>query len=351
MRAAAAIGSVIVLAAAVVIAVVVSTDPADPPGTGGTQPVETSLVSVIRTDLIQTETLDGELRFSDPGSLVTQRGGIVTWLPEEGETVGVDDVAYELDGSAVVVMEGDRPSWRAFADGMDSGPDVLQLESNLARLGHTGPEFEVDDEFDEETAAAIESWQESTGSAMTGVIPLGSVVFAPGPFRVGAVTVTRGAPVAAGVQVYATSGLDQEIVVELDPGDLDLVAVGDAVTCVLPDGSEISGEIGSIGRVVRSSGPQPDAPETVEVVVAIDRTEVDLERAPVEVEVERDRASAVLAVPVRAIVSLSDGGYAVEIDQEGTRSLVGVSIGDFSGGLVEVEGPIREGDLVVVPVG
>ncbi len=162
---------------------------------------------------------------------------------------------------------------------------------------------------------------------------------------------TVGAPVPAGAQVYATTGLTQEVVVELDPGDLDLVAVGDQVTITLPDGSEIPGEIASVGRVVRAIGPGPDAPEAVEVVVAIDRTDVELERAPVDVEVESDRASAVLAVPVRAIVSLSDGGYAVEIDEAGARRLVGISIGDFAGGLVEIEGPIREGDRVVVPVG
>lgn len=337
--------------AAVVVIAVRSPDPVAGSGEEADPPVETALTAVVRTDLVQTETLDGELRFSDPSRLVAQIPGIVTEVPNEGTVVEIDDSAYEIDGVDVIVLEGIRPAWRTFAAGMSDGSDVLQLESNLLRLGHVESGFTPDQEFDEATETAIDSWQESIGREVTGVIPFGSVIFSQETFRVGEVTVIPSAPVAPGTTVYATSSLSQEVLIELDPRDLELVSEGDPVSVILPGGAEISGEVADIGRVVRRSGPEPDAPDVIDVVVAIAGTDLDLERAPVEVEVESDRAQAVLAVPVRALVSLSDGGYAVEVDEGGERRLVGVTIGDFAGGLVEVEGAISEGDSVVVPVG
>jgi multidrug efflux pump subunit AcrA (membrane-fusion protein) len=157
--------------------------------------------------------------------------------------------------------------------------------------------------------------------------------------------------VAPGSPIYETSSLRQEVLIELDPDDLDLVTLGATVTVVLPDDTEVPGEITEIGKVVRRSGFEPDSPEVLDVIVSIDATAFDLERAPVEVEVESDRASGVLAVPVRALVSLSDGGYAVEVRDGDNSRLIGVSIGDFAGGLVEVDGDLAEGDSVVVPAG
>ena len=69
-----------------------------------------------------------------------------------------------------------------------------------------------------------------------------------------------------------------------------------------------------------------------------------------DVAVERSRAEGVLAVPVEALVALAEGGYAVEVaGSGGTTTLVGVNIGAFATGLVEVTGELHEGDAVVVP--
>ena len=56
-------------------------------------------------------------------------------------------------------------------------------------------------------------------------------------------------------------------------------------------------------------------------------------------------------VPVRALLALAEGGFAVEkvIDGEQTR-LIGVELGAFDDGMVEiVSGAIAPGDDVVVP--
>jgi peptidoglycan hydrolase-like protein with peptidoglycan-binding domain len=339
-----------VLAAGVVGGVIVTLLSAED-GTQATQPspLPVGFADVVRTDLVQTETLDGSLRFADPSRLVSQVAGTITDLPEEGAFLEIGDSAFEIDGVQVELFEGDRPAWRPFVDGMSDGADVEQLERNLGRFGFDPGE--PDRQFDEDTVEAIEAWQEDRGVEVTGRIDLGHVAFVESGYRVGVLLALEGAAVAPGSPVYEISSLDQEVVIELDPDDLDLVTVGAAVTVVLPDNRRVPGEITDIGKVVRRRGPEPDGPEILDVIVSIDTTSFDLERAPVEVEVESDRASGVLAVPVRALLSLSDGGYAVELRDGETSRLVGVTIGDFAGGLVEVDGDLAEGDAVVVPAG
>jgi hypothetical protein len=56
-------------------------------------------------------------------------------------------------------------------------------------------------------------------------------------------------------------------------------------------------------------------------------------------------------VPTRALVSLSEGGFAVEVrTPDGSTRLVGVELGVFDDGVVEViAGDVTPGDDVVVP--
>jgi hypothetical protein len=75
----------------------------------------------------------------------------------------------------------------------------------------------------------------------------------------------------------------------------------------------------------------------------------DLDQAPVDVELESDRAAGVLAVPVDALLALADGGYALQVERPGGPELVAVEIGTFVGGLVEVTGDIEAGEMVLVP--
>ena len=59
-------------------------------------------------------------------------------------------------------------------------------------------------------------------------------------------------------------------------------------------------------------------------------------------------AEGVLAVPVEAVLALAEGGYAVEVDDGTARRLVGVELGVFADGMVEVTGELSPGDQVVV---
>lgn len=335
--------AMVVIAAAVVTgyAIRLTSVPEEAPP----ETIATEEVAVRRVDLVHTETLSGTLGFAEQAQLRTSVSGTITWLPDETERLDRGDLAFEIDGLPVILMIGDRPTWRALVSGVADGADIEQLETNLIALGFGPDDWEPDHEFDDDTAAAVEAWREDVGLPEGDSVEYGRVASVPRPVRVGSVFVSVGQLVAAGVPVYATSTFDQEVVIDLDPDDVDLVDEGASVIVVLPDDREIAGEITEIGRVVVPSGPDPDAPGVLEVRVSLVEVVTDLDQAPVDVEVESSRAADVLAVPVRALVALSDGGYAVEVDGQ----LIGVETGDFADGLVEVRGALDEGDMATVP--
>ena len=75
-----------------------------------------------------------------------------------------------------------------------------------------------------------------------------------------------------------------------------------------------------------------------------------LDQAPVDAYITTEVREHVLAVPVNALLALAEGGYAIEVERDGRRGLVGVTLGLFADGMVEVEGGgLRAGDRVVVP--
>ncbi len=342
-RLGAALGAFVLLAA--VAAAGYAIRAASEPDSAPPVTIATERVAVVRTDLVQYETLAGTLGYAGESEVRSALAGTVTWLPDEASELGRGDVAFEVDGAPVVVMFGDRPAWRTIADGVTDGADVEQLEQNLQRLGFGPDGWEPDQEFDGATEDAIEAWREEIGLSDDPIVELGRVVFVSGPVRVGARSVTVGQPIAGGTPVYVTTGFEQEVVIDLDPDDVELVAEDVSVTVVLPDDREIPGRIVEVGRVVTPSGPESGAAGVLKIRVSLSDAVVDLDQAPVDVEVESERATAVLAVPVRALIALSDGGYAVDVDGR----LIGVQTGDFAGGLVEIEGALQEGDQVVVP--
>lgn len=333
----------VVVAAAVAVGYAVRT--ASEPETAPPETIPVDTVEVVRTDLVQFETLSGTLQYTGEGQVRTALPGTVTSIPDEASSIERGTPAFEVDGDPVVLMIGGRPAWRPFVEGMSDGPDVAQLEENLHALGYGPEDWEADTEFDGETADAVEAWREDLALPDGREVELGRIIFLPDPVRVGAANVDTGELVVAGTPIYAITDFEQEVAIELDPDDIDLVEVGAPVTVVLPDDREVAGAISQIGRVVQRSGPGPDAAAFLDVTVRLSETDLGLDRAPVDVEVESERAAGVLAVPVRALVALSGGGYAVEIDGE----LIGVETGDFAGGLVEVTGALEEGDQVVVP--
>jgi peptidoglycan hydrolase-like protein with peptidoglycan-binding domain len=326
-------------------------------GDGGTTrtTIPTALADVARRDLAETKDLDGTLEYADVSAVTGKLMGTVTGLAAEGSVVRRGGKLYEVDGRPVRLLYGGRPAWRALRVG-DEGADVLQLERNLRALGYTADhDVTVDDEFTAATREAVEDWQADKGMPEDGVVDLGEVVFEPGEVRIGAHGAAVGAPAQG--EIMRVSSANRVVSIDLPTSDQGDVAKGDKVTVELPDGTETGGRITSVGRVAETppSSDDPTADQgdpTIEVEVTLDdpKEAGSLDQAPVQVSIVTDTAENVLTVPVNALVSLVEGGYAVEVDDGGQRHLVGVETGMFADGRVEVTGDgLREGAKVVVP--
>lgn len=64
------------------------------------------------------------------------------------------------------------------------GRDILQLNSDLVRMGFADGEITIDDAWQAGTTDTVERWQASLGEKQTGKIALGRIVFLPGAQRV-----------------------------------------------------------------------------------------------------------------------------------------------------------------------
>jgi hypothetical protein len=94
------------------------------------------VAEVVRKTLLEQEQLDGTLGYGDAVPVINRGQGTVTWLAPAGTLVDRGEALYELDGTKVPLLFGDRPVWRPLAEGTTAGPDIRQLEENLVALGH-----------------------------------------------------------------------------------------------------------------------------------------------------------------------------------------------------------------------
>jgi peptidoglycan hydrolase-like protein with peptidoglycan-binding domain len=327
-------------------------------GTEGTAAgVATTTAAVVRRDLRAQERVSGTLGYGEVRTVANGRQGTVTGLPEEGAVLRRGQAAYRVDGRPVPLLYGRLPSWRELGVGVDDGADVRQLERNLVALGHDPDrEVTVDDHFTAATRAAVKRWQEAIGLEESGTVRPGDAVWRPGPVRVGELKASVGAAAAPGSPVFEATATSRVVTIDLDASRQPYVHRGDRVDLELPGGRTTTGRVASVGKVATASGsgddPASDSTSTVEVTVSLDRPKAtgSLDQAPVEADITTETRKGVLAVPVNALLALAEGGYAVELDQGGARRLVGVTLGLFADGLVEVKGGgLAAGDRVVVP--
>ena len=206
----------------------------------------------------------------------------------------------------------------------------------------------VDGDFDDDTEDAVEDWQEDVGEDEDGVVDLGEIVFLPGPRRVGDRALSVGDAAGSGASVMTTTSPEQVDTIDLDATRQDLARRGAGVEVELPDGRTVPGRITEVGAVAERDPDDEDAEPTVEVTVSVDAPGLNLDQAPVDVNLAVEVARNVLAVPVEALLALAEGGYAVEVAESGRTKLVAVETGLFADGYVEVTGDLAEGTPVVV---
>jgi peptidoglycan hydrolase-like protein with peptidoglycan-binding domain len=316
-------------------------------------PVATATVE--RGTIAATESWDGTLEYGVPVAVKSSAGGTITRLVDQGETVERGDELYRVDERRVTLLYGAVPMYRDLAPG-DSGIDVRQLETNLAKLGYKG--FTVDGAYTASTAAAVRAWQGDSGAERSGTVARHDVVFVPAGGRVDALNVTVGDVVRPGASLLDITGNDQVVNFEADLDDRERFDIGTNVRVVLPGGEEIAGTVSAMRVVNVASGGSgeglgggaTDSEAIVQSEVALARAPDELVGAPVQVVVAVDERADVLLVPVSALLALAEGGYGLEVVRDdGTTKIVRVDTGLFADGNVEVRGAgIAEGTVVGV---
>ncbi|MEV0330745.1 peptidoglycan-binding protein [Micromonospora echinospora] len=346
-----AAGAVVVLAGGAVAVGVASDGSAGE--SAGADPLPPTSTTVARQTLVDRETKTGELGYGTPRALDTRYTGTLTWLPATGTTVARGKALYRVDDDPVVLLHGSLPAYRTLRSGVD-GRDVKQFEQNLADLGYTG--FTVDDDYTSSTADAVRRWQEDLGVAETGQVEPGRIVYAAGTVRVASQGAEVGDAVAPGRTVLSITGTTRLVTCTLDVDDQRLARKGAEVTLTLPDGKRTTGRVGAVETVVQTSAGSAGQDPVSETKIEVSVTGNDpaaltgFDQAAVDVGFVAAERADVLTVPVAALLALAEGGYGLQVVDDGGTRIIAVTTGLFAAGRVEVSGDgVVEGLTVGMP--
>lgn len=308
-----------------------------------------STAGITRGDLVDTTSVSGTLVYNGSRSVSCGATGVVTWTPSLGSTVSRGKPLLKVVNRPVILFYGKLPVYRTLKAGVSKGPDVRQLESNLSALGYG--DLTVDDTFTAATTAAIKEWQDDNGLAKTGAIDASQIVYQRGAVRVKEVKTGVGSQSQTGQPALTVTDTTRRVHVDLDATKQDLARKGGAATIELPGGDSVKGHISSVGNVAVTSGSGDDKTTTIDVDITIDGGKTGkLDQAPVTVDLESDRRKNVLSVPVEALLALREGGFAVQVVENGAVRLAAVTTGMYAGGRVEVTGDgLTTGMKVEVP--
>ncbi|MFF6883527.1 peptidoglycan-binding protein [Streptomyces sp. NPDC012421] len=349
------------------VAVTALATPSETPSAGETDAkgLPPATAPVTRGDLTDSSQRDGTL-----GHLGERKinaggpGGTLTWLAAPGSVVARDERLYEVDGAAVRLMYGDEPMYRTLKTG-DEGTDVRQLEENLAALGYTG--FDVDDEYTAKTAAAVKRWQKSHDLKQTGTLGPDRIAFAGGAVRVkeagadagggaggggGGSRIAPGDRLTTGTPVLTVTGSERVVTFEVPASEAASAKTGTKVMVTLPEGARLPGRVSAVGRTATAGDDPQDKTPKIDVTVSFDDPDKvkGVDQSPVTVELTGEIRRDVLSVPVNALLALPEGGFGVQVVENGTTRDVRVELGMFAQGRVEISGDgLRAGTKVGVP--
>jgi len=193
---------------------------------------------------------------------------------------------------------------------------------------------------------AIKAWQRDHNLPETGHLAPADVIVQAGAVRVASVSALPGdSPDGDLMTVTATTKV---ISVPVDAGDANSVKRGDQVTVDLPDGLKKPGRVTAISTSTQAAdGADPNSAPKVDVTVTLTGPGAAnrIDSADVEVEFLSETHKGVLAVPVGALLALSEGGYAVQVSGAG---LIPVKTGLIADGMAEVSGSGLRAGLTVV---
>lgn len=319
-------GLVALATAVVLVIALLLLRPGGPLNAGADEESEPAVVTapVERATLVSQVRLSAQLGYGDPVPLPVA-DGVLTVLPAPGALLGIGEQVYEQEGRPVVLLRGERPMWRDLAAGVSDGPDVRQLEENLAELGFF--DGDPDTRFDWRTREAVRAWQADLGLPRTGTVSPADVVVVDAPsIRISQVSARPG---ESGVSTGTYTETVLRATARLTSTQARELGVGDEVTVRLPSGEEIAATITTIDPGGEPTGEDGQVSSPSVVIEFADQEAVSA-AGPVAVRVvvaDDTEDEPTLVVPATALLATADGGYAVEVLDGGRIVRVPVEIG------------------------
>lgn len=311
----------------------------------------TETVSVSRGDLVEESEANGTVGYGDPATLPIDATGMVTKSPESGDLLQPGDELVRIADRPVTLAQGTQPLYRELRRvstserdaanekiGLQTGADVEQLQAFLIDAGFDDKgRLEVDGEFGLSTERAVKAWQREVGHVATGKVDRTQLVFVDGAIRIDS------AP-AVGTQFSSvTSTANKPVVsVRVTSKQRSFYEVGSSVE-LESGGQTATGTVVEQKRVVGDDGTT-----NYNVTIELDAGESLGDAETAKVTASRTVASDVLTIPVRALVALAEGGWAVQVAGPTGATLTAVELGDVVNGVAEISG-LAEGTELVVP--
>jgi len=252
---------------------------------------------------------------------------VLTQVARSGSPVKTGTVLARVAGRPLVAVVTDAVLYRDLQVG-DRGPDVRGVEQAMAAAGLIGS---ADDQLD---AATMAAWGRIDDAA-SGRIELARLVAVPAHASVAGVAASVGDAVKPGSSVMTLAAASSRFVCEVD-------APGGTVTT-----DKIDLTLGSRSvkvAAVAQAGGGDDASDAGLIVTPVGKVKGD--RAEVSIEFSASEGK-VLAVPIAAIKTTSDGATGVVVVDGDERHDIKVTVGVTAQGVIEVAGKgLHEGDDV-----
>src|ERR1700761_646050 len=135
----------LVVAIGVVIAIVLGLQGSSSPSKASAGSTASGATTVQRRNLVETDTESGTLGYSNSYTVYDRLSGTITWLPAVGQVIRPGQALYRVGNAPVTLMDGSTPAYRDLKSSDSDGPDILELNRNLVRLGFDDGGIVIDD--------------------------------------------------------------------------------------------------------------------------------------------------------------------------------------------------------------